>query len=264
MDIIVCMKWVPDTSEADLVIDKGGRDIEKDDLDHDMNDWDRFAIEEAVRIKERVGGKVTVVTVAPEAAEEMLRECLARGADEAYHLWDKSFEGSDGFAVASILAAFIKKRSWDLALTGTLADDDCGGQVGGMLGAMLGAPSATLVSGIAVEDRKVAFNRELEGGLYERIEMDLPAVMSVATGLNEPRFVSIRAVRKVASAEIPMLDLRELGLEESQVGAAGSKVEIEQVSMPPEGEGAEIISGKPEEAAAKLAAILKEKGGIVS
>jgi electron transfer flavoprotein beta subunit len=264
MDIIVCMKWVPDTSEADLVIEKGGKDIKKHDLDHDMNDWDRFAIEEAVRIKERLGGTVTVVSVAPEAAEEMLRECLARGADEAFSLWDEAFEGSDGFAVATILATFIKKRHWDLALTGTLAGDDCGGQVGGMLGAMLEAPSATLVSAITVEDRKVAFNRELEGGLYERVEMDLPAVLAVATGLNEPRFVSIRAVRKVASAEIPVLGLDELGLQEAQVGAAGARVQVEHVSMPPEGEGAEFITGTPEKAAAKLAKILKEKGGIGS
>lgn len=262
MDIIVCMKWVPDTSEADLVIEKGGKDIRKGDLDHDMNDWDRFAIEEAVQIKERMGGTVTVVGVAPEDAEEMLRECLARGADEAFHLWDEAFEGSDGFVVASILASFIKSRSWDLVLTGTLADDDCGGQLGGMLAAMLGVPGSTLVSSIEPQDGKVTFKRELEGGLYERIQMDLPAVLSVATGLNEPRFVSIRAVRKVASAEIPVVGPDELGLEQAQVGASGSRVQIEQLSMPPEGEGAEIIGGKPDEAAARLAEILKEKGGI--
>jgi electron transfer flavoprotein beta subunit len=262
MDIIVCMKYVPDTSEADLEISKGGKDIKKDDLDYDMSDWDRFAIEEAVRIKERSGGKVTVVSVAPEDAEEMLRECLARGADEAYHLWDDAFEGSDGFAVSTILAAFIKGRPWDLVLTGTLADDDCGAQVGGMLAAMLGAPSANLVSSIEIGDGKVRFNRELEAGLYEALEMDLPAVLSVATGLNEPRFVSIRAVRKVASAEIPVLDLGAVGLEESRVGVAGSRVQIEEVSLPPEGEGAEIITGSPADAAARLAEILKEKGGI--
>lgn len=262
MDIIVCMKWVPDTSEADLAIAGGGKDIEKDDLDYDMNDWDRFAIEEAVQTKEKAGGKVTVVSVAPEEAEEMLRECLARGADEAFHLWDEACEGSDGYAVATMLATFIKSRPCDLVITGTLADDDCGGQMGGMLAGMLGVPSANLVSAIEVQDGKVRFRRELEGGLYEAVEMDLPAVIQVATGLNEPRFVSIRAVRKVASAEIPMVDLSQLGLEESQVGVAGSRIEIEEVSLPPEGEGAEIIGGGPEEAAAKLAEILKEKGGL--
>jgi len=262
MDIIVCVKWVPDTSEAELALDKGGKDIKKDDLDYDINDWDRFAVEEAVQIKEKTGGKVTVVTVAPEDAEEMLRESLARGADEAFHLWDDSFDGSDGFAVAGILAKFIKERPHDLVLTGTLADDDCGGQLGGMLAAMLGIPSANLVSAIEATDRKVTFRRELEAGLYEGMEMDLPALVSVATGLNEPRFVSIRAVRKVANVEIPVLELGEIGLDDSQVGAEGSRTRIEQMSMPPEGEGAELISGSPEEAAAKLAEILKEKGGI--
>jgi electron transfer flavoprotein beta subunit len=262
MDIIVCTKWMPDTSEAELAIDSDGKDIKRDGLDYDINDWDRFALEEAVRIKEKLGGKVTVVTVAPDDAEEMLRECLARGGDEAFNLWDESFEGSDGFGVARILAQFVKTRPHDLILTGTLAEDDGGGQVGGMLAAMLGIPSATLASKIEFKDGKLAFVQELEGGLYEAVEMDLPALVGVATGLNEPRFVSIRAVRKVASVEIPVVDAGELGLDESLVGTAGSRTLIEHVFLPPEGEGAEIITGSPEEAAARLAEILKEKGGI--
>lgn len=262
MEIIVCIKWVADTSEADLVVARGGKDIKKDDLGHDLNDWDRFAVEEAVQLKEKHGGKVTVVTVAPEDAEETLRECLARGADEAFHLWDEAYEGSDGYGVSRIIAKFIKDRPHDLILSGTLADDDCAGQAGGMIAAMLGVPFAALASKIEIQDGTVKFNHELEGGLYESVEMDLPAVLSVATGLNEPRFVSIRAVRKVAGVEIPMLERDGLGLEEAEVGTAGSRIEIESVALPPEGEGAEIISGSPEEAAAKLAEILKEKGGI--
>ena len=262
MDIIVCIKWAPDTSEADVALDSDEKDIETGDLDYDINDWDRFALEEAVQIKEKAGAKVTVVSVAPEDAEQMLREALARGADEAVHLWDDAFEGSDGFAVASILASFIKSRSCDLVLTGTQADDDCAAQMGGMLAAMLNAPNASLVHKIDVDNGKAQIVRELEGGLSEALEIDLPAVISVATGLNEPRFVSIRAVRKVAAVEIPVLDTGEIGIEESSVGAQGSKTEIEKLFLPPEGEGAEIISGSPEEAAERLAEILKEKGGI--
>jgi electron transfer flavoprotein beta subunit len=263
MDIIVCIKWLPDTAESDLTIRKDGRDIKTDTLDFDINDWDRFSIEEAVRIKEKVGGKVTAVTVAPDDAEETLRECLARGADEAFCLWDDACEGSDGWVVASILTKFIESRSHDLILTGTLADDDCGGQLAGMLAAMLQIPSSTLVSAIEPEDGKVRFRRELEGGLYEALEMDLPAVLAVATGLNEPRFVSIRAVRKVASMEIPQLSLSDLGLEESSVGSEGARIQIESMVLPTEGEGAEIIKGSPEVAAARLGEILKEKGGIL-
>jgi electron transfer flavoprotein beta subunit len=262
MDIIVCVKWTPDTSEADLTVAGGGHDIKKDDLDYDANDWDRFAIEEAVQTKEKLGGKVTVVTVAPEDAESMMRECLAKGADEAVQLWDDAFEGSDSHAVAKILSTFIKSRPHDLVLCGTLADDDCAGQVGGMVAAMLGIPSATLVSKINIADGKATFHKELEGGLYEVVEMDLPAVLSVATGLNEPRFVSIRAVRKVASIEIPILDAGAVKVDASQVGAAGSRIEVGNMALPPEGEGAEIIKGGVEEAAARLAEILKEKGGI--
>lgn len=262
MDIIVCEKWIPDTSEADLTIAKGEKDIDKGDLDYDVNDWDRFAVEEAVQLKEKSGGTVTVVTVGPEDAEEMLRESLARGADEAVHLSDDAFEGSDGFATAKILSTFIKDRSCDLVLMGTLADDDCAGQLGGMLGAMLGVPAVCLVHSIEIMDGKAKVVKELEGGVSEELEIDLPAVISVATGLNEPRFVSIRAVRKVANVEIPMKDCAELGLDASTVGPGGSKVEVEKVALPPEGEGAEIIGGGVEEASQRLAEILKEKGGI--
>lgn len=262
MNIIACVKWVPETSEADLSLDKGGMDIKKEDLDHDINDWDRFAVEEAIRIKEKVGGKVTVVTVAPDDAEEMLRESLARGADDAFALWDDSFTGSDGYAVSSILASFIKSKPYDLVVTGTLADDDCAGQVGGMLSAMLGVPCATLVNKLEAQEGALIVQRELEGGLSEEFEIDLPAVVSVATGLNEPRFVSIRAVRKVAGAEIPVLDMGEIGVEDARIGEAGAKVKIEKVFMPPEGEGAEMITGSAEAVAARLAEILKEKGGL--
>ena len=262
MEILVCVKWRPDTSEADVAVNKEGKDINKADLDYDINDWDRFAVEEAVRIKEKIGGKVTVVSVAPEDGESMLRECLARGADEAFHLCDEAFEGSDGYAVARTLVAFIKGRPCDLILTGTLADDDCGGQVGGMLAAMLGMPQSSLVHKVDIQDGRANIVRELEGGLSEALEIDLPAVLSIATGINEPRFVSIRAVRKVAGLDIPVLTSGYVGLEQSQVGAAGSRIKIEKVFMPPEGEGAEIITGSTEEAAGRLAQILKEKGGI--
>lgn len=262
MDIFVCMKWSPDTSEADVEISKDGKDIKKDDLDFDMNDWDRFAIEEAVQLKEKHGGKVTAVSVAVEDAEDMLRECLARGADEAYLLSDDCFQGSDGFAVASILAGFLKGKNWDLILTGTLADDDGAAQVGGMLAAMLDVPVATLAYGLESQDGKMIVKRELEGGLSEKLEMNTPAVISVATGLNEPRFVSIRAVRKVAGIDIPVLGAEDIGVDKGLVGQDGSKIQIEKMELPPEGEGAEIISGSSEEAAKKLAEILKEKGGI--
>ncbi len=262
MNIIVCIKWIPDTSEADLTLASGAKDIKKDDLDYDMNEWDRFAIEEAVRIKEKSSGNVTVVSLAPEESEEMLRECLARGADEAFQIWSDEMEGGDGFATASALAAFIKTRPYDLIFTGTLAEDDGAAQLGGMLSAMLDIPSSTLVSRIEIQGTKASFVRELEGGVYESMEMDLPCLISVATGLNEPRFVSIRAVRKVASIEIPNVGIQDIGLAPEKVGASGSRVEIEQIALPPEGEGAEIIKGKPGEAAARLAEILKEKGMI--
>ena len=197
-----------------------------------------------------------------EDSNESLRKCLAMGADDAIRLTDPAFEGSDGYATAKIMSEAIRKIPYDLIFTGTQAEDDGYGLVGVVLAELLGIPHAAVVNRLEVQDRKVKAHRELEGGLEEVYEIDLPAVLTIQTGINEPRYVSIMGIRKVAKKEIKTLGASGLNLKAEEVGVAGSDIQLEKIFLPPVGEGAEILEGKPEEIAAKVFSILKDKGGL--
>jgi len=262
MEILVCVKRVPDTSENEIEINKSGSDIVRDDLVYSVNEWDNYAVEEAIQMRDKVGGSVTVVTVGNEEAEEVLRREMAMGADKGILLSDKAFEGSDGKGIASILKAEIQKGKYDLILTGAQADDGAG-QVGGMLAAMLDYPYASLVNKIeVVNDKKIKAGREIEGGNQEMNEIDLPCVLSIQTGINEPRYVGIRGIRKVASVDIPVHGAGDLGIAAGSVGAAGAKVRRVDYFVPEMGEGAEMLEGSTEEIIEKLVEMLKAKGGM--
>ncbi|MCK4474195.1 electron transfer flavoprotein subunit beta/FixA family protein [Candidatus Bathyarchaeota archaeon] len=260
MDIIVCVKHVPETAEADLKIDSTGKKIEKGGLVFDINEWDDYALEEAVRLKEKFGGTVTAITVGPEDVDSTLRKCLARGADKAIRLTDESFEGSDGYAIAKILHKAIKDLPFDLILTGALADDDGYMVVGSVIAEMLGIPHATMVKKLELSDNVARIHRELEGGLEEIVDVKLPAVLTIQTGINEPRYVSIMGIRKAMKKEIKVLSLADLGLSENEVGEAGSWIRLEKMFVPQAEKQAEILKGSPEEIAAKIAEVLKARG----
>jgi electron transfer flavoprotein beta subunit len=262
MNTVVCIKRVPETAEADVFIDKSGKDIDKSGLAFDLNEWDSYAIEEAILLKEKLGGTVTVLSVGGEDSNESLRKCLAMGVDDAIRLNDPAFAGSDGFATARVLAEAIRNLPYDLILTGTQAEDDGYGQVGVALAELLGIPHAALVNRLEVQDKKIKVHRELEGGLEEVFEIDLPALLTIQTGINEPRYVSIMGIRKVAKKEIKTLGTSDLNLKVEEVGLAGSDIRLEKIFLPPIGEGAEMLEGKPEEIALKVFDILKDKGGL--
>jgi len=262
LDIIVCVKHVPETAEADIKIDASGKAIEKIGLVFDINEWDDYALEEAVRIKEKLGGTVTAITVGSEDADITLRKCLARGADKAVRLTDAKFDGSDGYAVAKILHSALKVLPFDLILTGALAGDDGYTMVGPILAELLGILHATMVKKIELGDGVAKVNRELEGGLEEIVEVKLPAVLTVQTGINEPRYVSILGIRKAMKKEIKVLGLADTGLSEKDVGEAGSWIKIEKMFVPPVEKQAEFIKGTPEEVATKIAEIIKSRGLI--
>jgi len=262
MNIIVCVKRVPETTDVDIVIDRSGKDIDKAGLVFDLNEWDSYAIEEALRLKEKLGGRVTVVSMGGEESNESLRKCLAMGAEDAIRLSDPAFDGSDGYATARILAEAIRKRPYDLILSGTQAEDDGYGQVGVAIAEILGIPHAALVNKIEILDKKMKVHRELEAGLEEILELDLPAVLTIQTGINEPRYVSIMGIRKVAKKEITVLGASELALKAEEVGLQGSDLRTEKIFFPAVGKGAELLEGNPEEIASKLFDILKDKGGL--
>jgi electron transfer flavoprotein beta subunit len=262
VEILVCVRRVPDTSENEIQLNAGGNDIERDDLVYSVNEPDNYAVEEALQIAANVGGNVTVVTVGSDEDEEVLRREMAMGANQGVLLSDEAFNGSDGKGIASILQAFVKKGKYDLILTGIQAEDG-GAQVGGMLAAQLDYPFASLVNSITVHDGgKLTVSREIEGGAREMNEIDLPCVLSIQTGINEPRYVGMRGIRQVASVEVPSYDAAALGIDAGAVGEAGAKVKRTDYFVPVLGKGAEILKGDREEIIVKLMEMMKAKGGL--
>lgn len=262
MNIIVCVKRVPDLAEADVELKPGGEGIVEDDLAYGINEWDNFAVEAAVRLKEEHGGKVTAVTVGDEDAEEILRRALAMGADEALHLQDPGFEGSDAQGIATILFRAIEPLAPDLVLTGAISSDQARGHVGGLLAARLGVPMVALATDLSVTDRVATVRHEVEGGLERIVSVDLPALVTVQTGINEPRYVSIRGIRKVAGLDIPVRDAAALDLNQDDVGSSAARITIEALFLPERGEGAEILEGDDASVIEQLVDRLHQQGGL--
>jgi len=262
MEILVCVRRVPDTSENEIELNTAGNDIERDDLVYSINEPDNYAVEEALQIVARVGGTVTVATVGGEDDEEVLRREMAMGANHGVLITDEAFSGSDGRGIATILKAFVEKGSYDLILTGVQAEDG-GAQVGGMLAAMLDYPFASLVNSIEVLDgKKLKISREIEGGNKEISEIDLPCVLSIQTGINEPRYVGMKGIRQVASIPILTFGVSNLGLDPSAVGEAAAKVKRVDYFIPTLGKGAEILHGSREENIDKVLELVAAKGGL--
>ena len=261
MEILVCVRRVPDTSENEIELNAAGNDIERDELVYSVNEPDNYAVEEALQIRDRVGGTVTVVTVGGEEDEEVLRRELAMGANQAVLLSDDAFLGSDGRGVAAILKTFVQKGHYDLILTGVQADDGAA-QVGGMLAAMLDYPFASLVNSIAVENGKLRVSREVEGGNQEINEIELPCVLSIQTGINEPRYVGMRGIRQVASVPIPTLGAADVGVDPATVGEQPAKVKRVDYFVPALGKGAEMLTGSREENAERVLELIAAKGGL--
>jgi electron transfer flavoprotein beta subunit len=262
VEILVCAKRVPDTSENEIALNGAENDIERDELVYSINEPDNYAVEEALQIVGRVGGNVTVATIGSDEDEEILRREMAMGANHGVLISDEAFAGSDGRGVATILKAFVKKGNYDLILTGVQADAG-EAQVGGMLAAMLDYPFASLVNSIEVLDgKKLKIGREIEGGNREFSEIDLPCVLSIQTGINEPRYVGMRGIRAVASVPIATPDAAELGVAASEVGAVAAKVKRVDYFVPVAGKGAEMLEGSREENIEKLLELVEAKGGL--
>jgi electron transfer flavoprotein beta subunit len=249
-------------SENEIQLNSAGNDIERDELVYSINEPDNYAVEEALQIAARVGGNVSVVTVGSDEDEEILRREMAMGANHGVLISDDAFAGSDGHGIAAILKAFVGKGNYDLVLTGVQAED-AAAQVGGMLAAMLDWPFASLVNSIEVlEGRKLKISREIEGGNKEISEIDLPCVLSIQTGINEPRYVGMRGIRAVASVPVPTYGAFDLGVDPSSVGAAGGKVKRVDYFVPALGKGAEMLTGSREENIEKVLELIAAKGGL--
>lgn len=257
MDIVVCIKRVPQTAEAEVKVDASGKDIIKSRLIFDINESDNYALEEAILLKEKFGGTVTAISVGLPECDENLRMAVAKGADIAIRVDTAQFEQLDSFTVAQILKSVINKLHFDIILTGCIAKDDGCSLVGPMVAELLGIPHATLVTEIRIEDNKARVKRELEGGLFEVIELKLPALFTIQTGINEPRYASLIAIRRAAAKEIKVFGRSDIEVEELSV-----RTSIDSLFPPPVGKRAEFLQGSPDEVSTKLTTIIKEKGLI--
>lgn len=260
MDILVLVKSVPEVAEADLEIDGGELDLE--DLVFGVNEWDGYAVEEAIRLKEAHGGTVTIMTLGAEDAEDVLRRGLAMGADEAVHLCDEAFDNSDAATLAKVFTRAIGDRHYDLVLCGVQSADLGQAQTGVLLAQQLGLPYATMAVGVEVAGDGLRVLRELESDMTEKVELPLPALVTVQSGINQPRYVSIMGIRKVRNVAIDQTSAGDLGLEDDEVGRAASSIATEALALPLAGAGAEMLEGSLDTVCTRAAEVIREKGGL--
>lgn len=244
MNIIVCIKQVPDTEYLqNITIDPETNTLQREKIPAIVNPFDMNAVEEAIRIKENSGGKVTVITMGPPQAEEALRSALATGADEAVMLTDPAFAGSDTWATSRTLARAIEKiGDYDLILFGKQAIDGDTAQVGPEVAEFLSLPQITYVNKLEIHDRKIKARRTIEDA-YEEVEAPLPCVITVTKDINEPRFASIRGLLKAKKAEITTWTQEDLELKDEELGLQGSPTQVVKVFTPPRKEKGEMIGG---------------------
>jgi electron transfer flavoprotein beta subunit len=263
MRIAVCIKQVPDT-EARLRVGRDGRWIAEEDLPFRINESDEYALEEALALAEARGGEVVVFSLGPERVKEALRKTLALGAARAVHLKDDAFLGGDALATGRALAAAIAREEFDLVLTGSQSDDVGYGATGSVVAGHLGWPHAWLVMGVVLEDGGTAeVKREMESGLNEVFRVRLPAVLEIQAGINHPRYASLKGIMQAKKKPLDEVGPGDLGLDPSELGAAGSRLEIVSVAFPESGEGARMIEGPPAEVARVLVEKLRQEARVL-
>ncbi len=242
MNIVVCLKQVPGTTE--VKIDPQTNTLIRQGIENIINPFDTYALEEAVRLKEKHGGKVTVITMGPTQADAALRDAISLGADEAVLLSDRAFAGADTWATANTLAkAIAKLGKYDLIICGRQTIDGDTGQVGPEMSEMLNIPFVAYVSKIEeVKDNYVRVSRMVEDG-HEVIETTLPAVITVAKEINVPRLPSLRGIMKSKSAAITTWSIKELGVDANTVGLAGSSTQVIKIFFPQRVSKAEVLTG---------------------
>lgn len=264
MKIAVCMKQVPDT-EARLRVNEEGTWIVEDDLPFAINESDECALEEALTIAAATEGEVAVFSLGPARVGEALRKALALGADRAIHLSDDRFAGGDAPATARALSAAIRREDFDLVLTGSQSDDMGFGVTASLVAAHLDLPHAWLVMGIDVEEdaTSVRVVREMESGKNEIFRVRLPALLEVQAGINHPRYASLKGIMQAKRKPIERVAVEDIGLDPSEVGAAGARLELLSVQFPESGEGAQILEGDASSVAAELVEKLRREARVL-
>lgn len=254
MKIIVCIKQVP-AKDAPLAI--AGNWIKEADIGFEMNEPDSYALEEALRLKEKHGGEVIALSMGPERVKQTIKEALAKGADRGMHIADDNFAQLDPLGSAKALAAALQKENADLVLTGLQSEDHGFGQTGVLLAALLDLPHATLIMAIEVDGGKMKLKRELEAGWFQHIECPLPAVLSIQSGINKVRYATLKGIMAAKKKEIAGFTRESLGV------TSESTQKIEKIYIPTKTKKTEFLTGTPKEVAGKLVEKLKFEARVI-
>jgi len=255
MKIGVCIKQVP-AKDAPLSIT--GDWIKESDIGFETNEPDGFALEEALRLKEKHGGEVVAISMGPERTKQAIKEALAKGAERGIHVADSEFYKLDPLTAARSLAAAIQKENFDLLLTGLQSDDQGVGQTGVLLAELLGLPHATIIMQIEVTGERMRLKRELEAGWFQWVELPLPAVLSIQSGINKPRYASLKGIMAAKKKEIATVDRASLGV------PAARTQQVERIYIPQKTKKTEFLTGQPKEIAAQLIEKLKHEARVLT
>lgn len=256
MKVAVCIKQVP-AKDAPLHISESGAWIRETDIGFEMNEPDSFALEEALRLKEKHGGEVVALSMGPERTKQVIKEALAKGADRGIHLADDKFFQLDPLGSAKSIAAALKKENFDLILTGLQSDDQGFGQTGVLLAELLGLPHATIIMQIEVQGQRLRLKRELESGWFQWVELPLPAVLTIQSGINKVRYASLKGIMAAKKKEIAVFTRESLGI------AHEPTQRVERIYVPQKSKKTEFIDGSPKEAAAKLLEKLRHEARVL-
>jgi electron transfer flavoprotein beta subunit len=257
MKILVCIKQVPDM-ESRFKVNASGDWYDTADLAWRMNEYDEYAVEQAVRLREALGdADLTVLCIGPQRVRETMKKALAMGADRGVHIEDEESHRKDPFAIASLIAGFARGKGFDLILTGMQSQDRGSGQVGVMVAELLGLPSLTTLVEFSWCDGRIFGKRELEGGARARVSCTLPALVTCQLGLNTPRYPTLPNIMKAKKKELLSIPAAELSSEAPRLETVGM--------APPEKKGSGLIlEGEPAEVADRLIRVLREKTTVLA
>jgi electron transfer flavoprotein beta subunit len=259
MKIVVCLKQVPARDSA-LRLNPAGTWVQETDLSFEINEPDPYALEEGLRLKEKHGGEVVLCCLGPARAQQAIKEALAKGADRALHLDDPTWEGLNAYGVARVLARAIRNENPDLVLTGLQSDDYGFAQTGVILAELLGLPHSTIIMEIQMLGKAVRVKRELEGGWFQWIDLPLPALLTIQSGINKPRYATLKGIMAAKKKPIQKLTPADLGLGPEDLSP---RQRIVKLYMPVKAGQTEFLQGSPKEIATRLVDKLKNEARVM-
>ncbi len=256
MKIVVCIKQVP-SRDSVLRVNAAGTWIQDADLTYEINEPDAYALEEGLQLKEKQGGEVVALCAGPAGAAQTIREALAKGADRALHIEEENLGAYDPLALARLMAAALTAEKPDLVLTGLQSDDLGYGQTGVILAQLLGVPHATIIMQVEKQEGGIRVKRELEDGWFQHVEMPLPALLTIQSGINKLRYATLMGIKKAKTKEVKRLTAAELGVRPE------ASIRFARIYLPEKSKHTQILEGAPKEAAAKLVEKLKFEARVL-